>query len=136
MSYADWVKIDGKSYDVKIMSISRSYNVLYNDNNTGRTLGRGAPLTLDPLGTFISYKITFKREHGKEKALDELWDKLTQPTAVGVKLEVVYNQKTINFRAYVASGEQNLKEIDEDKNIVYWDVLDVKFIPMKAQVLP
>lgn len=136
MSASNWVKIDGKSYNVRVLDISRSFSVLNKEENTGRTLGPGAPMTLDPLGTFITYKITFARKHGKEKSLDELWEKLLQPTAIGVKLEVVYNQTTIKYRAYVSSGSQKLKSIDETNNVVYWDVLEAEFIPMKAQVLP
>ena len=39
--------INGKSYDVIITAIEESFSILYTEN-TGRTLGIGAPMTLDP----------------------------------------------------------------------------------------
>ena len=52
--------INGRSWDVIVTAIEESFSILYTEN-TGRTLAIGAPMTLDPLGTFFSHKVTFKR---------------------------------------------------------------------------
>lgn len=39
----NWVKINGKAYDVLVTSIERNFTVLYTEN-TGRTLAEGSPL--------------------------------------------------------------------------------------------
>ena len=56
----DYVKIDGTAYDVLVINIEESFNILYSEN-TGRTISTGAKMTLDPLGTFIGHNVTFKR---------------------------------------------------------------------------
>ena len=59
----DYVKIGGRSWDVLVIDRGKLCEILYTEN-TGRTLGIGAPLTIDPLGTFISHSVTFKRARG------------------------------------------------------------------------
>ena len=62
----DYVKIGGRSWDVLVIERGKEicFEILYTEN-TGRTLGIGAPLTIDPLGTFISH-CNFKRKQGHE----------------------------------------------------------------------
>ena len=128
----DWVKIGGRSYDVIVTEIERNFSILYSDN-TGRTLAPGAPLTLDPLGTFYGHKVTFKRKQGHEKQFDDLWEYLSVPRNSGIMVDIVYNQTTLNYEAYVSSGSQKLNHIGRN-GTVYWDVFQVNFIPVKAQV--
>ena len=131
----DWVKIGGHAYDVIVTELERSFNILYSEN-TGRTIAPGAPVTLDPLGTFYGHKVTFKRKEGYESEFDRLWDYLSMPRNSGIPVEIVYNQTTINYNAYVSSGSQKLKRIDPKTGKVYWDVLSANFIPVEAQVKP
>lgn len=130
----DWVKINGKAYDVIVTEVERNFNILYSDN-TGRTLAAGAPLTLDPLGTFYGHKITFKRRQGYEASYDELWDILSYPRNSGIMVDIVFNQNTLYYEAYVSSGTQKLNHIGKD-GTVYWDSFSANFIPVKAQVTP
>lgn len=130
----DWVVIDGKAYDVIVADVERNFNILYTEN-TGRSLAPGAPLILDPLGTFYGHKITFARRSGKEIEYDALWDKLSAPTVIGVSLRVVYNQSVLQYDAYVSNGTQKLNHIGRD-GTVYWDAFQANFIPIKAQVIP
>ena len=62
----DYVKIGGKSYDVIVTNIERNFEILQS-SNAGATLAPGARETLDPLGTKIGHRITFKRKKGYEK---------------------------------------------------------------------
>lgn len=130
----DWVKIGGKSYDVIVTEIERNFSILYSDN-TGRTLAPGAPLTLDSLGTFYGHKVTFKRKQGYEKQFDDLWEYLSIPRNSGIVVDIVYNQATLNYEAYVSSGSQKLNHIGRN-GTVYWDAFQANFIPVKAQVTP
>ncbi len=131
----DYVKIGGRAYDVLVTELSESFNILYSEN-TGRTMSVGARMTLDPLGTFIGHKITFKRKSGYEKEFDRLFDFVSIPRYDGVPVEIVHNQKTISYDAYISQGERPLKKIDEKKGKVYWDALTLNIIPMEAQITP
>ena len=131
----DFVKIGGKVWDVVVTEISESFSILYSEN-TGRTMSRGAGMTLDPLGTFYNHKITFARKQGFEKKYDELWDFVSIPRYDGINVEIVHNQKTIKYKAYISQGDRALKRIDPKTNKVYWDKFSLNIVSMSAQVLP
>lgn len=131
----DYVVIDGKAYDVLVMEIEESFEILYTEN-TGRTIAPGAPLSLDPLGTFISHTVTFKRKQGKEAEFDALFNFLLQPRYEGFPVDMVHDQDTINYKTYCSSGSRKVLRIMKDRKGVDWDKMTVKFIPTEAQVLP
>ena len=131
----DWVKIGGYSYDVVVTEIEESFNILYSEN-TGRTMAKGARMTLDPLGTFYGHKITFKRKEGKEKIYDALYDYVSTPRYDGIPVEIVHNQETIKYDAYISQGARKLKRIDSGTGKVYWDSFQLNIVPMEAQVTP
>ena len=131
----DWVKIGGKSYDVVVTAIEENFSILYSEN-TGRTMSKGARMTLDPLGTFYGHKITFKRKQGKEEVFDNLFNFVSKPRYDGIPVEIVHNQTTIAYDAYISAGTRNLKRIDEVNGKVYWDSFQLNIVPMEAQVTP
>ena len=131
----DYVVIDGKAYDVLVMEIEEGFEILYTEN-TGRTIAPGAPLSLDPLGTFISHSVTFKRKQGKEAEFDALFNFLLHPRNEGFPVDMVHDQETINYKAYCSSGSRKVLKILKDRKGVDWDKMTVKFIPIEAQVLP
>ena len=131
----DYVKIGGKSYDVIVTNIERNFEILQS-SNAGATLAPGARETLDPLGTRIGHRITFKRKSGHEKEFDELWDFVIQPRFDGVLVDIVYNQDTLNYEARFTSGNQKLKKIDPVTKKVYWGELVLDIVPLEAQVKP
>lgn len=133
----DYVKIGDKVWDVLVTEISESFEILYSEN-TGRTMSRGAGMTLDPLGTFFNYKITFSRKNGYERQYDELFNFLSIPRYDGIEVNIVHNQALWEkpFMAYVSKGERGLKRIDDKTGKVYWDKFSVNIVPMSAQVLP
>ncbi len=131
----EYVKIGGKAYDVLVTEISENFNILYSEN-TGRTMSIGSRMVLDPLGTFFGHKVTFKRKSGKEAEFDKLFDYVSEPRYDGISVEIVHNQTTIKYDAYISSGERVVKSIDEKTGKVYWDVLSLNIVPMEAQVTP
>lgn len=131
----DYVKIGGKSYDVLVTELSENFNIIYSEN-TGRTIAVGARMTLDPLGTFLGHKITFQRKNGKEAEYDALFEYVSKPRYDGIRVEIVHNQSTISYDAYISNGERSLRRIDEKTGKVFWDKFSVNIIPMEAQVLP
>ena len=102
--------IDGEVYDVIVTSIEESFSILYTEN-TGRTTSVGAEMTLDPLGTFFSHKVTFRRSKDNYKEFDRLYDFLTIPRYSGFQIEIVHNQTTIKYQAYVSQGTRKLTQI-------------------------
>ena len=131
----DFVKIGNKVWDVIVTEIGESFSILYSEN-TGRTMSQGASMTLDPLGTFYNHKVTFSRKKGFEKQYDDLWDFVSIPRYDGIDVEIVHNQTTLAYKAYISQGERALKRIDEKTNKVYWDKFSLNIVPMSAQVLP
>lgn len=131
----DYVKIGGKVWDVLVTEISENFSILFSEN-TGRTIATGARMTLDPLGTFYGHKITFQRKKGMESEYDLLFDYVSKPRYDGIPVEIVHNQKTISYDAYISQGERTLKQIDEKTGKVFWGEFSVNIIPMEAQVLP
>ena len=131
----DYVKIGGKVWDVLVTEITESFSILYSDQ-TGRTIAKGARMTLDPLGTFFNHKITFMRKKGFEETFDELFDFASQPRYDGIPVEIVHNQETLFYDAYISQGERALKRIDANTGKVYWDKFTLNIVPMEAQVKP
>lgn len=131
----EWVKIGNREFRAIVEEVSESFNILYSEN-TGRTLEVGAPMTLDPLGTFFGHKITFRRKQGFEKDYDNLFNYVSVPRYDGVPVTLPHGQATISYTAYISQGERSLKRIDERTGEVYWDKFTLNIVPMKAQVLP
>ena len=133
----EYVNIGGRVWDVLVTDISEGFSILYSDN-TGRTISVGARMTLDPLGTFYSYKVSFARKKGYESEYDELFNFFAVPRYDGIDVNIVHNQALWDkpFKAYVSKGERTLKKIDPNTQKVYWEQFSVDIIPMEAQVLP
>ena len=136
----NYFRINGINYEVIVTGIIENFNILYSDN-TGRTLADGAPITLDPLGTFIGHKVTIKRKNGHESEYDSLYDLIIKPRRVLKKddallFEVAHLQDSIAYAGYVSTGERKLERIDEKTGKIYWGELTLNIIPIEAQVLP
>ncbi len=136
----NYFKVNGKSYEVLVTSLEENFDILYSDN-TGRTLADGAPMTLDPIGTFFGHKVAIRRKSGYEKEFDDLYELVSKPLRVeneeeALLFEVAHLQDTIAYRAYVSTGARAVTRIDEKTGKVYWGELSLNIVPIKAQVLP
>lgn len=132
---SDWFDIDEQHFNVHVMSIKEKGSILYSDN-TGRTMAPGAPMSLDPLGTFHNYSIVVKRNGDYLDDYDRLKDYVLKPRYNGFKVKVPFNQSTITFDAYASATERETKHIDENGNKIKWNEMTIDIISMKAQVLP
>lgn len=130
----EYFKIDGRNYDVLVTSIEESFNILYSEN-TGRTMSQAARMTLDPLGTFFGHKVVVKRKQGYEAEFDALYDYVSQPRYDGISVEIVHDQTTIKYDAYISNGARHLSKITKD-GAIHWGELQLNIVPMEAQVLP
>ena len=130
----DFFKIDGKSYKVLVTAIEESFNILYSEN-TGRTMSQGERMVLDPLGVFFGHKVTVKRRQGHEAEFDALYDYVSIPRYNGVSVEIVHNQTTLKYDAYISNGTRQLQQITKD-DVVKWGELQLNIVPMEAQKLP
>ncbi len=131
----DYFKIDGKIYDVLIISIEETFNILYSEN-TGRTMSPKAKMILDPIGTFYGHKVTVRKRKGFEKEYDELYDCISTPRYEGIPVEIAHNQETIAYDAYVSNGTRAVRTIDVKSGVTHWGDLTINIIPMEAQVIP
>jgi hypothetical protein len=146
-----WFKIDGIEWDVKVFEPKESFSILYS-KNTGRTLDTGAPMVLDPLGTFYNYSMTFGAKKGKEQQFEDLWRYLSVPRKEPMlflfpkssngywQTEDESGSAVDGFYAYVSNGERGIKKILEDvngelKQVVY-EAFTVNVIATRAQVTP
>lgn len=127
------VKIDGKEYNALVTDIKEDFNILYS-SNTGRTMAQGARMTLDPLGTFFGHNVTFARKPGYEDEYDALYAYLSVPRINGIAVEIVHNQKTIKYDAYVSKGSRSVQRIDAQSEVVYWSSFTANIVPMEAQI--
>ena len=91
-------------------------------------------MTLDPIGTFYGHKITFAKMRGHEAEYDLFFDYVSQPRTDGLMVELVHNQRTIQYEAYISQGERALKRVDPASGKVYWDKMSLNIVPMEAQV--
>ena len=126
----DICKIGEKDYSVIVVSITETFNKLYTEN-TGRTMD--GKMNLDCIGTFYGHKVEVQRKQGFETDFDELFDLVSLPTNDGIPVKMVHNQDSIEYEAYISTGERAVKRIDEVNGKVYWDKLLLNIIPMEAQ---
>lgn len=131
----EYFKVDGREWNVRVLDMEESFNILYGEN-TGRTIADGAPMVLDPLGTFFGHKITIAAQKGNEAEYDELLEYLATPRYKGVLLEAAHGQDTISYQAYVSNGARAVRRIDAKGGKVYWGSLDLNFVAMKARYTP
>lgn len=131
----DWIEIDNIRFNVTVTGITESATVLYSDN-TGRTLSRGARMSLDPLGTFFNHKITVARKGNDVTGYDRLFDYITQPKYNGFHVKACHGQTTIEYDAYISSAEREVQRIDDNNKVVYWNEMTLSIVAMEAQVLP
>lgn len=125
-------KINGKAYDVNVISIEESFSKLYT-KNTQRTIAAAGTLFLDPIGTFIGHTVKFAPLNNPDDFL-ELWDFFKLPHREGFPVEIADGKTTISYKAHTSTGSRKLNYVRN--GVPYWDSLSVQLAPIDAQILP
>lgn len=123
-------KMDGKEYNINVMSLDRKFSVMDTDKS-GRT--QDGKMYRDVLGTFFNYSMTVREKDGDAKALEDFWTEICKPQ-VSHNCEFPYGQTTLRQQMYVTSGDQSLKRMEPGKN--HWGEIKVNFIAMEPEVVP
>lgn len=122
--------IDGKAYNVRVLSLLRKFAVLETDV-TGRT--QDGQMYRDLFGTYYNYSITVAQRGDDAAALDAFWQAVSDPK-ISHLCVFPYGQKTLSQRMYIKAGQQALERMDGGKN--YWGQLELEFIAMAPEVVP
>ena len=128
----DLVKIDGNVYNVCVLSIEETFNVL-DSENSGRSIAACGRMIREIIGTFVGHKVTFRRRGSNLVTYDNLFAKLMRPQE-SHSVEIVHNQTTIKYNAYVSTGVRKVERVEGSK--VLWGELEVEFVPMEAYLKP
>lgn len=151
----NWFKINDRAYKVSVLSLNESFQILYS-SNTGRTIEEGAPMLLDPIGTFFTYKIEIGYDisagDDMREEFEALYELAATPSYEGVIVQIprgsgkAWETKDSNgniidgFEAYISSGERAIKhiELDSDGNAdaITYESFTLTITPMRAQILP
>lgn len=124
-------QMDGISYRVAVISLTRSASILDGDN-AGRKAKSGR-MWRDIIGTYYNYNLELDVQNMAVAEYDRLYEALTAPVDSHV-LTVPYGQGTLTFDAYIANAEDTLIRMTERANL--WGGLTVKFVAMKPYRTP
>lgn len=122
--------IDGKAYNVRVLSLLRKFAVLETDV-TGRT--QDGQMYRDLFGTYYNYSITVAQRGDDAAALDAFWQAVSDPK-ISHLCVFPYGQKTLSQRMYIKAGQQALERMDGGKN--HWGQVELEFIAMAPEVVP
>lgn len=127
------VKIDGVSYDVLVVAIQETFNVI-EGSNKGTALYREREIR-DTTGVKIGHKITFAPDSDPD-AFDTLCEYLFGSVRPYVTLEVIHGQTVLSYEAAYSSGSRAVAYINDRENTVGWTELSVDFRPLECQINP
>lgn len=125
------IKIDGVSYDVLVVAIEETFEVV-EGGNSGIALYRQREIR-DLAGIKIGHRVTFGAGENPEM-FDALVGYLFGSLREYVTIEAVHDQDVISYEAAYNTGSRRVRHIDDENDTVYWDELTVEFRPMETQV--
>lgn len=126
----DQFLIDGKSYNVHVLDLQRSF-LVKDAINMGQTMN--GEIYRDPIGTYYNYSMTVSEKDSDREALDAFWDAISTPDKCHVCV-FPYNQETLSQRMYITSGTQKLRRLY--KSGIHWDSVTINFTAMSPKVVP
>lgn len=123
--------LDGKSYPgLFVDSLKRSFRIV-DGPNTGRLMN--FDMVRDVGGTFYNYRMDIGSGMSNQAEYDAFYEAISAPVDYHI-LQVPYGQSVLEFKAYITSGEDDLLEMLEDRNV--WANLSINFIAMSPQRRP
>ena len=124
--------LDGRAYNVRVMSLTRSFEVL-DGENTGRTISDGA-MFRDIIGTYYNYEMEIDSSKLSPADYDNLWESLSAPVDCHTVSFPYGRAGMLTQQMYVSSGIDQLKRIEDGVN--FWAGLKIKYIAMQARRVP
>ena len=94
-------RMDGNTYNVSVMALSRKMSIMDTDK-TGRT--QDGQMYREVIGTFYNYSMTIREREGDGAAMEAFWEAISQPVSSHI-CEFPYGQETLTQKMYVTSGE-------------------------------
>lgn len=123
--------VDGVQYPgVNVLSLKRNFAVL-DGPNAGRVMDGSTKR--DIIGTYYNYSMTVTSDYSDLEEYDKLYEVISAPED-SHSIVVPYGQGTLEFRAYVANGEDEL--IHKRDSFNKWNNLSFNFVAMKPQRRP
>lgn len=124
------ITIDGKVYNVSVLSLKRKGAVL-DGKNVGRVLsGR---MERDIIGTYYNYDLSFGTSLLSPADYDAMYEVLTAPVNYHT-ITVPYGQAMKTFEAYVANASDTLRRMKDGYN--HWGDLTITFTAMEPARTP
>ena len=121
--------IDGVSYNVQVMSLTRSFEV---KDAIRASETQGGSIYRNPVGTYYSYSMTVREKDGDRESFDAFWEAISRPVASHVCV-FPYNQTMLTQRMYITSGSQPIGRLYEGG--AQWQDITVQFIAQAPKVL-
>lgn len=123
--------VDGVQYPgVNVLSLKRNFAVL-DGPNAGRVMDGSTKR--DIIGTYYNYSMTVTSDYSDLEEYDKLYEVVSAPED-SHSIVVPYGQGTLEFKAYVANGDDEL--IHKRNSFSKWNNLNINFIAMKPQRRP
>lgn len=123
--------IDGLNLRLWVTSLKRKFAVT-DSENSGRV--QSAEMYRDVIGTFYNYTVTVEPDKSNRADYDTFYEMISAPTP-SHSLIFPYGQDTLEFKAYVTSGEDSLKKTRDahGNELNIWSGLSVDFVAMAPQ---
>lgn len=121
--------IDGVELRVNVLKLERGFAVT-DTKNSGRL--QNYMMSRDVAGTFYNYTLEIEPNMTYREDYDMFYEIISAPVA-SHRMVFPYNQKTMEFSAYITQGKDTLKRIG-GKNL--WSGLSVNFVAMEPQRRP
>lgn len=129
MSENGVIILDGKEYNIGVMSLERSFEVSDTDAS-GRT--KDWKMHRDVVGTFYNYTISVAVWRGDYDSYKRFYDAISAPVASHT-ITVPYNDESLTFQAYCTKGKDKLFHKNRKNGVQLWNDLSVNFIAMEPQ---
>lgn len=123
--------IDGLNLRLWVTSLKRKFAVT-DSENSGRV--QSSEMYRDVIGTFYNYTVTVEPDKSNRADYDTFYEIISAPTPSHT-LVFPYGQDTLEFKAYVTSGEDSLKKTRDahGNELNIWSGLSIDFVAMAPQ---
>lgn len=124
--------LDGVAYDLQIVSLQRSFQVLDTDYS-GRVIEAGQ-MYRDVVGTFYNYELKVKPSRRNPQDYDAFYEAISSPQESHILTLPYGSGGALTQKMYVTAGKDDLIRQENGKNL--WDGLSVSYVATRAARVP